>query len=117
MANDRTIGALYPLNGGLGGFWSQPGGPNTTVFPQQETGNTDYFSTKPFNELTGQYMGVCGHSFNEVLVQRDYDLDTATSVALLCCPLCGCVQRTIEPYEDATTGSSNASLSNLILYP
>jgi hypothetical protein len=117
VTNDWTLGALYPLKGGQGGFWAQPGGPNTTVFPQEATGNTDYFSTTPFNELTGQYMGVCDHSFNQVMVFRDYDYDNSISVALLCCPLCGCVQRTLSPYETATTGSDNASLANLILFP
>jgi len=116
-ANDWVVGGLYPQPGGIGGFWTQPGGLFTTVFPQQASANVDYFSTEPFNELSGQYSFGCGHSANQCMVFRDYDYDNATSVALLTCPLCGFVQRTIEPYEAATTGSSNASLANLILYP
>lgn len=111
--NAWQIGALY-LPGGPGGFWTQPGGPGTEVFPQQQTGNVDQFSTEPYNELTGQFTGVCGHSFSYCTVYRDYDNIGQTSVALLACPMCSCVQRSIEPYSDAITGSD---LSNLILYP
>lgn len=114
MPNDWTVGALYDP-----GFnnveWSQPGGPNTPVFPAQVTGGFDLLSIKPFNERTGQYIGVCNHSFNECCVFRDIDTVTGLSVALLACPLCSCIQRTIEPYEDALTAVG--SLVNQILYP
>lgn len=116
-ANDWAIGTMYiQPNGPLGQF-SQPGGPGTQVFPAEATGNTDYFSTVPFNELTGQYVFGCSHSANQCMVFRDYDYENSVSVALLCCPICSFLQRTISPYEDATTGSSNASLAQLILYP
>ena len=111
--NTWIEGALY-YPGGVGGIWTQPGGPGTTVFPQQQTGNTDLFSPAPFNENTGQFTGVCGHSFSYCTVYRDYDQETDLSVALLACPLCSCIQRAIEPYDDAVSGSD---LSNLILYP
>lgn len=117
MTNDWIVGALYPLDGGIGHFWTQPDGPFTTVYPKQKSANVDYFSQVPFNELSGSYMGVCGHSFNMVLVQREYDYENSISVALLCCPSCGTVQRTVEPFEDAVTGSSNGSLALSILYP
>jgi hypothetical protein len=116
-ANDWSLGTLYIQPNGKGGVWSQPGGPGTTVFPQQASSNVDYFSTAPFNELSGQYVFGCGHSANNCEVYRDYDYDNAISVAILACPLCSYAQRTIEPYEAATTGSSNAALANLILYP
>jgi hypothetical protein len=37
-------------------------------------------------------------------------------VALICCPLCSVVFRTIEPFEDAVGGNSGALL-NAILVP
>jgi hypothetical protein len=95
--NDWAQGALYPLNGGLGGFWKQPV-PGGIVYPQQATG-VDYFSTKPFSELTGVFNSLCGHSLNYPLIQREYDYDTSSSVALVCCCLCGVVNWTIEPFE------------------
>lgn len=115
MPNDWTVGALYDP-----GFnnveWSQPGGPNTPVSPAQVTGGFDLLSIKPFNERTGQYIGVCNHSFNECFVFRDIDKDNGgVSVALLCCPICSCVQRTISPFEDAVT--TEGSLIFQILYP
>lgn len=113
MENAWQIGSLYPLVGGQGGFWTQPAGPYSPVFPQQQTNNTDILSSVPFNELTGQYMGVCGHSFNMCMVFREYDYDNETSVALLCCPSCGTVQRSIAPFSEAVGGD----LQNMILYP
>jgi hypothetical protein len=114
--NDWAVGNLYPPNGGINGIWSQPT-PGGLVFPQQVTASIDLFSTKPYSELSGQFIGSCGHSFNACMVFREYDVETSSSVALLTCPLCGCVQRTIEPYEAALVGSTPASLANQILYP
>lgn len=99
-SNDWAIGELYP-KGGLGNVkWSQPGGPGTLVYPQQQTG-VDYFSTKPFSELSGVMSAPCGHFFNAPLVQREFDYNTGKSVALICCFLCGYVIYTLEPFESA----------------
>lgn len=117
MTNDYIVGALYPLNGGKGGIWSQPDGPFSPVYPQQEFGNTDYFSTLSFNERTGAYVNVCSHSSNYVEVIREYDYENGISVALICCALCNAVDRVIVPFEAAVTGSSNYSLADAILYP
>jgi hypothetical protein len=70
------------------------------VYPQQQTG-VDYFSTKPFSELSGLYSSPCGHFSNMPWVQREYDFETSSSVALICCPLCGIVVYIIEPFEAA----------------
>jgi hypothetical protein len=93
--------------------WSQPGGPLTPVYPQEITGNSNLFTTEAFNELTGVYMGNCNHSFNYCLVIQDWDYLTGMSVALICCSLCSCVQRTIEPFSEAVLNP----LQNAILYP
>ena len=110
-ANDWMVGEIYVKN--YNGIpWSQPGGPFTPVFPQQVTGNSNLLSVTPFNELTGVYMGNCNHSFDQVVVFRDYDYTQSSSVALLSCPLCSTVQRVIEPYE-----AIQDPLINAVLYP
>ena len=111
-ANDWTIGVPYSFTWNSVP-WSQPGGPNTTVYPKQVTGNSDYLSTKPYNELTGVFMFGCGHSADQCLVLQDYDYNVSDSVALVCCPLCSCVSRTITPYSQAVTNS----LQDAIIYP
>lgn len=108
------IGALY-IPGGLPGYFTQPGGVGTQVFPAQVQASSDYLSIKPFSELSGVYFFGCQHSANEVMVFRDIHPDTKESVALLCCPLCSYLQRTITPYEDALMGNAGALL-NSILY-
>lgn len=97
--NDWQIGALYPSPGGLGGFWIQEtiGG---IVKPMQQTG-TDYFSIKPFSELSGIFSSPCSHWFNYPLVQREYDYNTNSSVALICCCVCGFIIYNLEPFESA----------------
>lgn len=115
LANDWTLGTLY-VPGGLPGYFTQPGGPNTPVFPAQVQASSAYLSIKPFTEYTGVYIFGCEHSANECMVFRDWDYETGMSVALLCCPLCSFLQRTIEPFEDAVMGNAGALL-NSILYP
>jgi len=113
-SNDYVVGALY-LPGGPGGFWTQPGGVGTPVLPRQVTGGFELLTTEPFNELTGAYIGICSHSFLYCTVYRDIDVNTGLSVAILTCPLCSCVQRTISPFEAAIGPES--MLLNAILYP
>ena len=98
--NSWAIGQLYPKGGLHGIAWQQPGGPGTQVFPAQQTGS-DYFSIKPFSELSGVFSSLCGHSLNAPLVQREFDYTTGQSVALICCALCGIVNYVIEPFEAA----------------
>ena len=113
--NDFQVGALY-IPGGIPGYFTQPGGIGTQVFPAQVQASSDYFSTKPFTEYSGVYLFGCQHSANECMVFRDWDYETGMSVAILACPLCSYVQRTIEPFEDAVMGNAG-SLLNSILYP
>lgn len=111
--NDWSLFNLY-YPGGYGGYWKQPI-PGGLVYPQQVTGGFDLLSTRPFSELSGQYLCSCGHSVNMVKVERDIDVTTGMSVALLCCPSCSTVQRVISPFEDALT--TQGSLVNQILFP
>ncbi len=99
QANRWSIGTLYPSPGGRGGFWTQavPGG---IVEPQQAT-SVDYFSVKPFSELSGVMSSPCGHSLNAPLIQRENDYTTNESVALDCSELCGYVAWSISPFEAA----------------
>lgn len=117
MPNDWTEGTMYIQPNGPRGYFTQPNGPWTTVYPQQPTGNVNLFSTEPFNAQTGQFVFGCGHSANMSEIFRDFDVDTGMSVALICCPQCTFIARKIEPFEAAVTGSSNHSLSEAILYP
>jgi hypothetical protein len=61
----------------------------------------NYFSTQAFSELSGIFRPGCGHSVNEALIQREWDFTTNNSVALCCCPECGFVCYTLEPFESA----------------
>jgi hypothetical protein len=117
MQNTWSIGTFYIKPNGPNGYWTQPGGPGTTVFPQQVRANSDQLSIEPYSELTGTYMGSCNHSFNQCAVYTDWDYDTSMSVALICCPICSVVFRTIEPASDALGPSNAATLLNSILFP
>jgi hypothetical protein len=99
-SNSWEIGALYPAGGLNGIAWQQPGGVGTQVFPAQQTGS-DYFSVKPFSELSGVFAVGCGHFCNYPLIQQEWDYETNSSVALIQCPLCGFVSYTLEPFEAA----------------
>lgn len=115
-ANDWAIGALY-IPGGPGGFWTQPDGIGTTVFPQQVQSNSNILTIEPFSELTGTYRFACGHSVNMVQVYTDVDYTDGESVALLACPMCSFVQRFIKPASAALGPGNAAYLLNSILYP
>ena len=115
QTNDWSLYNLYPPNGGIGGIWKQPiaGG---LVYPQQVRASSDYLSIKPFTELSGTFIGSCGHSFDQVYVVREFDAICNVSVALICCNLCGCVQSAVSPFEDALMGNTGA-LIYATLYP
>jgi hypothetical protein len=67
--------------------FTQPGGPGTATFPQQDPG-----------QMIGLFVAGCGHWFN------NWDVISATvacdQVAVMRCPLCQYVQRIIDPYND-----------------
>jgi hypothetical protein len=91
-------GTLY-IQGFHGVAWSQPGGPNTPVFPQQQNG---VFVNYPvpgqfFSETSGLFTAGCGHWMDYPEIFTDYDNATAEAAVLVCCPLCSYIQYLIEP--------------------
>lgn len=99
-ANRWQIGALYPPGGLNGVAWQQPDGVGGLVYPQPQVGGA-YESIQPFNERSSIFNPPCGHAINGALVQREFDYDTNSSVALICCQECGFVIYTLEPFEAA----------------
>jgi len=120
--NTRT-GAIAYVTGQLTSHgpypvFSQPGGIGTPTFPQQQSGEQGPVPSgngflQPWtagipNELgTSLWVAGCGHWFNH------WDVKSVASCAiqagLMCCPLCGYIQRIIVPY------SAIHSESNFIL--
>jgi hypothetical protein len=99
-SNAWQIGALYPPGGLNGVAWFQPAGVGGQVFPGPVT-SVNYYETTPFSERSGVFAPACGHSVNMPLIQREWDYNTNSSVALCCCPECGFVCYTLEPFEAA----------------
>jgi hypothetical protein len=102
--SQAQLGTLYiPNYHGIA--WSQPGGPFTTVYPQEE--NAPY--NPPQNPIppgqffceTGSALWIvgCGHGVDEPHVWRDFNTDTNTSCAVIGCNLCSFVQSILTPYE------------------
>lgn len=95
-----VIGSLYIKNNN-GIAWSQPGGPGTTVYPQQNDGSFGY----PGNFIlmqeqgSGLWVSGCSHWWDCMSVYKDYDTVSQKSAAIFCCPLCGYLIRVVEPYE------------------
>ncbi len=114
--NDYAIGEFYVQPNGPNGIWTQPGGPGTIVYPRQVQASSNLFSVEPFSELTGMFIGSCGHSFDSITLYRSYDYVGQTSVALICCPLCSVLFRVIAPFEAAVMGNEG-NLQNAILFP
>lgn len=74
--------------------WSQPGGPGTLVFPQQQNGP---FTNYPvpgqfFIELSGLFVAGCGHWMNLPRVFNDHDNMLDEDVVAVCCELCTYIQ-------------------------
>lgn len=107
-SNSWQIGTLYLQPGGKGGFWKQPGGPGTQVFPAQAT-SVDYFSVKPFSEQSGLFSCGCSHFCNYPEIYRDIDVTTGEVLAMVTCPLCSFLQYTL-PYEEALSTVQNPQL-------
>jgi hypothetical protein len=94
--------ATIPLLGSLffGGLvngekvWSQPGGPGTIVYPQQQIG-----------EQIGLWVEGCAHWFNSWDVRENawnppsFIFAYVVPSAFVLCPLCGYVQRIITPFD------------------
>lgn len=96
------IGTLYnpsgdAIPGTLPSFWSQPGGPGTTVYPQPKD-TAAGFLEPPLISI-GMYVWGCGHITNLPAVFEAYDDETQERAALICCPTCTFIQLIIEPYS------------------
>ena len=100
--NTWQIGVPYSFRyqGGGADFWTQPDGPGTQVYPQEQLNNIwpDWpgAATLTINEVPvfGLFAG-CGHGFNSWKVLQEYDNVKEQPVQLLVCPLCQYVQRAV----------------------
>ena len=79
------VGTLFPVDF-TAAVYTQPGGPGTTVYPQQAQG-----------EMMGLFNAGCGHFFNSWLVQCAAVCGVPS--AIVGCPLCGYVVQIITPFS------------------
>jgi hypothetical protein len=95
-----VIGSLYVQNWN-GVTWSQPSGPGTTVYPQQNTGSFGYPANQLLMQEPGQGLWVssCGHWLDAWQIFRDYDTVAEQSVAIIACPICSNIQQVLSPFE------------------
>lgn len=98
-----VIGSLYSpsgdaLPGTLPSFWSQPGGPGTTVYPQPYDSAAGEF--EPPLIPYGMYSFMCRHIFNLPAIFEEYDPVSGEQAAIICCPVCTLVQQIIIPYSE-----------------
>jgi hypothetical protein len=115
QANRWSLGTMY-YQGLLNGqpFFTQPGGPGTQVFPTQA--NATPWAAWPaagvmvLQEYSPWWAPGCGHSVKTLKVIREFDYETNSSVALVCCEICSYLQRTIEPFEEWLNPIENAIL-------
>lgn len=84
-------------------FFTQPGGPNTPVFPTQRNAEPwpDYpIPGQVIQEYSPWWAPGCGHSIKSWKVIREYDYTSGQSVALVTCEVCSFIQYAITPFED-----------------
>lgn len=98
--NRWALGEMY-YQGRLNGvpFWTQPGGPGTIVFPQNQR-NTPWLDwpgagTMTINEIANWVNPGCQHVVKMFNVIQEFDYDKGMPVQLLCCPSCSYVQRAV----------------------
>ena len=96
------LGTLYIANYN-GIAWSQPGGPGTIVYPQQNTGSFGYPGDQLLMQEKGQGLWVsgCQHWLDTWQIWKDINVCTNQNVAILTCPICSFIQQIITPYEAA----------------
>jgi len=91
------VGTLYQNPAIPTQIWSQPGGPNTTVYPQAKDSAPGQFET-PLTP-SGQYIPGCGHAQNALRVWEEYDPESGEQAAIICCGVCTFVIEIIIPYS------------------
>jgi hypothetical protein len=98
------VGQLYGdgLVNGLR-LWTQPGGVGTTVFPKVPNIFPAQFMGYPQVPMAypAQYYAGCGHPLNCWTINYYYDPYAQSQMALICCPMCGYIQRIVpkDQYE------------------
>lgn len=105
----ELVGTVYiPNYNGIP--WTQPGGPGTTVFPQQQSNPWANYPVAGqfFIEASGLWTVGCGHWVDYPYVWRDYDACTGESCAIVSCPICSYIQYLMEPYEAFDDPLTNA---------
>jgi hypothetical protein len=103
--NDWEVGVplTFKLNGA--DFFTQPGGPFTTVYPTLPQGAPfpEYPGAGTLVFSYGPWIGIgCGHFIHEFNIRQavDYTLDPPQLVALLTCPVCSFVQRAVPGTDE-----------------
>jgi hypothetical protein len=93
--NRWTLGTPYDptMNGAL--FWTQPGGPYTTVYPQLQN-NTPWLDYPVkglvLNEYQPFWSPACGHPIKEWKIIQEFDAVAGEAVSLICCNTCTLIQ-------------------------
>jgi hypothetical protein len=103
--NQWEIGALYNggYQNGVAGYWTQPGGVGTQVFPTQQNAQpwVEYPIAGLFiNEFIPWWSPPCLHSDKFLQIIREFDYTLNQSCALVCCSLCSFVIYSVSPYEE-----------------
>lgn len=99
-SNRWVIGEMYQP-GGPNGFFTQPGGPGTQVFPTQK--NAAPWPEWPaaggmiIQEYSPWWSPQCGHSIKMWRLIQEYDYVENESVMLVCCNVCTLVQGVLRP--------------------
>jgi hypothetical protein len=96
--------------------WSQPGGPNTTVYPQQENGPWLQYPVPGqwFSESSGLFSVGCGHWVDLPKIFVDVGLIGGIRMAAVCCPLCSFIQYYIPLTQYYDLSSNSATPLTLI---
>lgn len=84
--------------------WSQPGGANTKVLPQQSNGPYTFYPVPGVTLVdAGQAIWLfgCGHGANLPMLFKDFNTDSQTQCCIVACPVCSFIMYYITPYEDA----------------
>jgi hypothetical protein len=96
-----AVGTLYnPTQSNIP--WSQPGGPGTKVFPQQQNGPWLNYPTPGqfFIEATGLFVAGCGHWQD---APRIFIIGGDNGTAVVCCAICTYVQYTMPAAQFYST--------------
>ena len=116
--NRWALGTLYYPGGPPGtGYFTQPNGPFTQVFPTQANAvpwpDWPAAGVMVINEFSPWWSPGCLHSIKEWTIIREFDYETNRSVALITCRICSYCQRKMEPFDSWYL--PNVENSNLII--